>query len=123
MCGTRARTNFAYDEGSQSHSSSSSKLLSATLRAKLHKCHLTSLEMVKKTVVCNKEDQKTQQSPCSETGESFDHKGDCGNMVNWEGKIENVEQHYKSPEDEHIEQMIEELLDYGTIEFCSVLQN
>ncbi|KVI06068.1 ethylene-responsive transcription factor ERF003-like [Cynara cardunculus var. scolymus] len=116
MCGPRARTNFTYDtEGSQS---SSSKLLSATLRAKLHKCHMTSLEMAKKSMVGNNQESQ-QQSP---TGEFMENRGNCGNMVNWEGKMENM-QHYKSPEDEHIEQMIEELLDYGTIELCSVLQN
>ncbi|KAI3521179.1 hypothetical protein L1887_10640 [Cichorium endivia] len=125
MCGNRARTNFAHDvEGSQSQSQSpSSKLLSATLRAKLHKCHMTSLAMAKKTVVGNQEDQETQpRSPCSDTGEFMENKGNFGNMVNWEGKMENI-QHYKSSEDEHIEQMIEELLDYGTIEICSVFQN
>nr|XP_043616724.1 ethylene-responsive transcription factor ERF003-like [Erigeron canadensis] len=125
MCGSRARTNFPYDE--KLSQSCSSKLLSTTLRAKLHKCHLTSLEMTKKTgVVGNKEDQETQQqsssSSSSESGEFMEHKGSFANMVNWEGKMENV-QHYKSPEDEHIQQMIEELLDYGTFEFCSVLQN
>ncbi|KAI3777735.1 hypothetical protein L1987_47537 [Smallanthus sonchifolius] len=99
MCGTRARTNIAQNaEGSQS---SSSKLLSATLRAKLHKCHMASLEMAKKTVVgCKEDKEKQQQPPCYDTGE--------------------LRGSYKSPEDEHIEQMIEELLDYGTIEFCSV---
>ncbi|KAL7602701.1 hypothetical protein Lser_V15G17650 [Lactuca serriola] len=124
MCGTRARTNF---EGSQSQSqsqSSSSKLLSATLRAKLHKCHMTSLAMTKKTEVGNQEDQRThQRSPCSDTGEELmENRGNFGNIVNWEGKVENIQQ-YKSSEDEHIEQMIQELLDYGTIEFCSVVQN
>ncbi|KAM0033356.1 putative transcription factor AP2-EREBP family [Helianthus debilis subsp. tardiflorus] len=126
MCGTRARTNFCYDAegGSQS---SSSKLLSAALRAKLHKCHMTSLGLTNKTVAGNKEVKQTrQQSPCSseasDTGDFMVHSGNCGNMVKWEDKIDNI-QHYKSIEDEHIEQMIEELLHYGTIEFCSVLQN
>ncbi|KAD4889218.1 hypothetical protein R6Q59_033916 [Mikania micrantha] len=124
MCGTRARTNFCHDpEGSQS---SSSKLLSATLRAKLHKCHLTSLGIANKTMVGSKEDKQTQQqSPCSEssdTGDFMVHSGNCENVVNWEGKTDDM-QHYKSPEDEHIEQMIQELLHYGTIEFCSVMQN
>ncbi|KAK9066311.1 hypothetical protein SSX86_013632 [Deinandra increscens subsp. villosa] len=123
MCGNRARTNFGYDsEGS--HSSSSSKLLSATLRAKLHKCHMASLGVANKTVGGNKEDKQTQQqSPSSEEKRDFMvHSGSCVNMVKWEDKMDNV-QDYKSPEDEHIEQMIEELLHYGTIEFCSVLQN
>ncbi|XP_071711630.1 ethylene-responsive transcription factor ERF003-like [Rutidosis leptorrhynchoides] len=120
MCGKGARTNFAYNaEGSHS---SSSKLLSTTLRAKLHKCHMSSLEITKKTVVCKKEQETQQQSTCTETGEFMEDRGSFGNTVKWEGKIENVE-HYKSPEDEHIEQMIEELLDYGTIEICSVLGN
>ncbi|XP_076895804.1 ethylene-responsive transcription factor ERF003-like [Bidens hawaiensis] len=114
MCGTRARTNFTYDsEGSHPPST---KLLSATLRAKLHKCHLTSLGLANKTAAGNKEDKQTRptQSPCL-------RNGSCENTV----KIENLNmQHYnKSPEDEHIEQMIEELLHYGTIEFCSVMQN
>ncbi|XP_076888811.1 ethylene-responsive transcription factor ERF003-like [Bidens hawaiensis] len=110
MCGTRARTNFTYDaEGSHPPST---KLLSATLRAKLHKCHLTSLGIANKTAAGNKEDKQTRpQSPCL-------RNGSCENTV----KIENM-QYYKSPEDEHIEQMIEELLHYGTIEFCSVMQN
>nr|GEY73566.1 ethylene-responsive transcription factor ERF003-like [Tanacetum cinerariifolium] len=117
MCGARARTNFPYDaQGSQS---ASSKLLSATLRAKLHKCHMTSLEVAKNTVVSSKDDHETQQqSSSSDSGNFMDHRGSLGNM----GKSDNV-QCYKSAEDEHIQQMIEELLDYGTFEFCSVLQS
>ncbi|KAI7731385.1 hypothetical protein M8C21_011496, partial [Ambrosia artemisiifolia] len=125
MCGTRARTNFCYDAegGSQA---CSSKILSAALRAKLHKCHMTSLGLANKTSAGNKQDKQTQrQSSSSESSEAGDfnvHSGSCGNMVNWEDKMDNMQQ-YKSPEDEHIEQMIEELLHYGTIEFSSVLQN
>lgn len=33
---------------------------------------------------------------------------------------ENVQQ-FKSPEEEYIEQMIQELLDYGSVELCSVI--
>ncbi|KAM0060201.1 putative transcription factor AP2-EREBP family [Helianthus debilis subsp. tardiflorus] len=109
MCGSRARSNFAYDaEGSQP---ASTKLLSAALIAKLHKCHMASLELAKKTVAAENEvKQSRQRSPCShDTGES---RGDCDR----DGKMED----YKSAEDEHIEQMIEELLDYGTIEFCCI---
>lgn len=32
-------------------------------------------------------------------------------------------QQFKSLEDDHIEQMIQELLDYGSVELCSVMQN
>ena len=40
------------------------------------------------------------------------------------GKMESGNQQLiKTLEDDHIEQMIEELLDYGSIELSSVLQN
>ncbi|GJR61180.1 ethylene-responsive transcription factor ERF003-like protein [Tanacetum coccineum] len=99
MCGARARTNFPYDaQGSQS---ASSKLLSATLRAKLHKCHMTSLEVAKKRVVSSKDDHETQQqSSSSDSGDFMDHRGSLGNM----GKIDNL-RCYKSAEDEHIRQI------------------
>ncbi|GAY31840.1 hypothetical protein CUMW_280700 [Citrus unshiu] len=46
MCGPKARTNFPYNPNESQ--SSSSKLLSATLAAKLHKCHMASLQATKK---------------------------------------------------------------------------
>ncbi|KAG2238735.1 hypothetical protein Bca52824_092037 [Brassica carinata] len=46
MC-VRARTNFPYNPNAVP--SSSSKLLSATLTAKLHKCYMASLQLTKQT--------------------------------------------------------------------------
>ncbi|GKB74995.1 ethylene-responsive transcription factor ERF003-like protein, partial [Tanacetum coccineum] len=48
MCGPRARTNFPYNPNMSQ--SSSSKLLSATLTAKLHRCYMASLQMSKPSV-------------------------------------------------------------------------
>ncbi|PPR90443.1 hypothetical protein GOBAR_AA30243 [Gossypium barbadense] len=91
MCGPRARTNFPYNPNALQ--SSSSKLLSATLTAKLHKCYMASLQI-------------TKQKPLAET----------------EAKSAQVEttQQFKPLEEDHIEQMIEELLHYGSIELCNV---
>ncbi|KAG4949727.1 hypothetical protein JHK86_042966 [Glycine max] len=48
MCGTRARTNFPYNPNASQ--SSSSKLLSATLTAKLHRCYMASLQMTRPSI-------------------------------------------------------------------------
>lgn len=99
MCGSRARTNFSYDQ------SSSSKLLSATLMAKLHKCHVASLSMSKKP--------------------SLDKRMEAEKMRSFDGdqkKCEESGKESKSGEDDDdIEQMIQELLDYGSVELCSVM--
>lgn len=115
MSGPRARTNFVYNENEYSHSTPS-KLLSPALTAKLQRCHLTSLQMTKRPLL--KEAQEPQ-SPCVSSEDS------TGKSVNWvsnEGQVESSQQ-FKSLEDDHIEQMIEELLHYGSIELCSVMQN
>lgn len=65
MCGARARTNFT-DNASESQSSPS-KLLSATLRAKLQKCHIASLEMSRKSAAARHANQEAQ-SPNSDAG-------------------------------------------------------
>lgn len=47
-----------------------------------------------------------------------------GGEENWvvrEVKVESSSQQFKPLEDDHIEQMIEELLHYGSIELCSVV--
>ena len=142
MCGLKARTNFPYNP-SEPHSSSS-KLLSATLTAKLHKCHMASLslQMSKQNKPTHKEPQPQgvqshRSSPfvsgnaiagtSSDTGFRWPEKGHDelqwlqGNWVGEEGQVEVAEQEFQPVlRDDHIEQMIQELLDYGSIELCSV---
>ncbi|KAH6755184.1 Integrase-type DNA-binding superfamily protein [Perilla frutescens var. hirtella] len=116
MCGSRARTNFSYDATATGQSSSSSRLLSATLMAKLQKCHMTSLSMSKKPAL----DKRVE----AEEMRSFDGEKKCGNDFDGsENEPRKNVQEFKSVEDDHIEQMIQELLDYGSIELCSVLGN
>nr|APQ47418.1 AP2/ERF domain-containing transcription factor [Vernicia fordii] len=126
MCGPKARTNFPYNPNESQ--SSSSKLLSATLAAKLHKCHMASLQVTKNKNVTK---QTIHRTHCDPFGTSNDIAGksvetDCtwpeGKWVSEESQIGNSQegQVNEELEDHHIEQMIEELLDYGSMEFCSV---
>ncbi|KAK8505412.1 hypothetical protein V6N13_045850 [Hibiscus sabdariffa] len=133
MCGPRARTNFPYNPNAP-QSSTSSKLLSATLTAKLHKCYMASLQMMK---------QQTVQEPRNKapTPDVIDNIGIAGRdsgmgvrlqekrplpetEANWVVKkpqVETIQQfNFKPLEEDHIEQMIEELLHYGSIELCDV---
>ncbi|XAR50492.1 hypothetical protein NMG60_11004834 [Bertholletia excelsa] len=114
ICGPRARTNFANES-----SSSSTGLLSATLIAKLQRCHMASLQMVKKPVI---KEAREAQSLHVGRGGSFSGEAASGLPANWAGNRDQEEQ-FRTLEDDHIEQMIEELLDYGSIELCSVLNN
>ena len=104
MCGPRTRTNFPYNASEAQ--SSSSKILSATLTAKLQRCHMTSQQVSKKT----------------KTKEPNPHDAQFHPVLGNEGQM-GSEQQFKALEDDHIEQMIEELLDYGSIELCSVVPN
>jgi hypothetical protein len=125
MCGPKARTNFPYNPNAPQ--SNSSKLLSAALTAKLHKCHMASLQMAKKPV--HKEPQEPQ---CNHHNFTISHHGIAGKSSGERGFVEGqVEtsssssssdhQQFKPLEDDHIEQMIEELLYYGSIEVCNVV--
>ena len=107
MCGPKARTNFPYNPNAPLN-----KFLSATLTAKLHKCHLASLQTAKKPV------QKEPQEP-QFTMSSHRSSGQTGFV---EGQVETStdNQQFMPLEDDHIEQMIEELLYYGSIEVCNV---
>ncbi|OMO74195.1 hypothetical protein COLO4_26658 [Corchorus olitorius] len=129
MCGQKARTNFPYNPNEPQ--SSSSKLLSATLAAKLHKCHMAALQVAKKNAA--KESYGTQ---CHDLAPKFDIAGnhnvemDCRRLpeIKWEEGEEShhggsEQQQFIPLEDDHIDQMIEELLDYGSIELCSVSSN
>ncbi|CAL5210551.1 unnamed protein product [Lathyrus oleraceus] len=144
MCGPKARTNFPYNpNGPQS---SSSKLLSPTLTAKLNKCHMASLslQMSKQPQKETQQHVSTQSfSSCSinSNNSSFVYgnddigggtSGESG-LIRWldEGNsfvgfeshhVEVSHQQFQPVlEDDHIEQMIQELLDSGcSIELCSV---
>ncbi|KAI5660434.1 hypothetical protein M9H77_29227 [Catharanthus roseus] len=138
MCGPRARTNFSYD-ANESSPPSATKFLSATLIAKLQRCHVTSLKMAKRPHGTNKdsEDAVAQKCPQEDStnvngignGHNISSSHDFGQIVlpmsdNYGcGSYQNDGQMFKPLEDDHIEQMIEELLDYGSVELCSVIQN
>uniref|UniRef100_A0A2N9FC12 AP2/ERF domain-containing protein n=1 Tax=Fagus sylvatica TaxID=28930 RepID=A0A2N9FC12_FAGSY len=127
MCGARARTNFPYNPNAPQ--SSSSKLLSATLTAKLHRCYMASLQLTKQ------EPQKatilSRANTSSITGKTINEMGtrlpDTMSLgADQETSVKKVQventQQFKPLEDDHIEQMIQELLHYGSIELCSVVQ-
>ncbi|KAM5564727.1 ethylene-responsive transcription factor ERF003 [Rosa sericea] len=142
MCGPRARTNFPYNPNASQ--SSASKLLSQTLTAKLHRCYMASLQMTKSTPL--KQPSKPQLSyvdtknvgiaenekPSIEVPEkkpalTAEPKQEQEQEPNWgfvnKVKVESTqdEKSIEPLEDDHIEQMIEELLHYGSIELCSVV--
>ncbi|KAK1287907.1 hypothetical protein QJS10_CPB19g00656 [Acorus calamus] len=95
ICGPRARTNFTYDPNS---SPSSERFLSAALIAKLHKCHLASLQ-------ATRQPEQTRQVPSSFN--NHNNNGAC-------------EQFHSLEDDKHIQQVIEELMDSGlSVELCS----
>ncbi|KAJ1410059.1 DNA-binding domain superfamily [Sesbania bispinosa] len=127
MCGPKARTNFPYNPNG-SHSSSS-KLLSATLTAKLHKCHMASLSLQ----MANQKPPERQPQPSHRSNPFASPNAIAGttsdsgfrwlegNWVGMEGQVEVSHQQFQPVlEDDHIEQMIQELLHYGSIELCSV---
>ncbi|KAF8091033.1 hypothetical protein N665_0458s0033 [Sinapis alba] len=134
MCGPRARTNFPYNPNAVP--SSSSKLLSATLTAKLHKCYMASLQLTKQTQT---QSQTQAQNPrlrsfslpdndsvtsMTAGGKHYNRGGgvtETMKEIKWEDGNMNLQQSFKPLEEDHIEQMIEELLHYGSIELCSVL--
>ncbi|TKY48025.1 regulation of transcription [Spatholobus suberectus] len=131
MCGPKARTNFAYNPSEPQ--SSSSKLLSATLTAKLHKCHMASLSLqMTKQKQTQREAQGSSNSGSNDiAGTSADtgfrwpekrHEEMQWLEGHWVGEESQVEVAEQQPvlEDDHIEQMIQELLDYGSMELSSV---
>ncbi|GMI92461.1 ethylene and salt inducible 3 [Hibiscus trionum] len=129
MCGPRARTNFPYNPNAPQ--SSSSKILSATLTAKLHKCYMASLQMTKQQQLQGSKSEPPTPHIMSNNGIPGRDNGMGGfrlpekrplpvqdTETNWVVKKAQVErtQPFKSLEEDHIEQMIEELLDNGSIE-------
>ncbi|KAG6649675.1 protein PPLZ02-like [Carya illinoinensis] len=130
MCGPRARTNFPYNPNAPQ--SSSSKLLSANLTAKLHKCYMTSLQMTKPLaqeplkaasphVIATNGKPIEMAMPLPEKRHVAELEQEP-NLVSKKFKVESSQQvQFRPLEDDYIEQMIEELLDYGSIELCSVV--
>nr|KYP46756.1 Ethylene-responsive transcription factor ERF003 family [Cajanus cajan]KYP46757.1 Ethylene-responsive transcription factor ERF003 family [Cajanus cajan] len=139
MCGGRARTNFPFNPNvSHSSSSSSSKLLSATLTAKLHRCYMASLQMTRQALASSSEPQRTASVPNAtststpnnnfsvKSGQTHAHKRpEEEDQESEANRVKEVENHvplqFKPLEEDHIEQMIEELLDYGSIELCPLI--
>ncbi|KAJ0476942.1 putative transcription factor AP2-EREBP family [Helianthus annuus] len=143
MCGPRARTNFPYNPNMSQ--SSSSKLLSATLTAKLHRCYMASLQMTKPSiqqqqmmnskrmcsthVVESSPDTKPMvlmqhQQPEADINTTHHHHHQHYQHCHPHHQHHHQQQQFLAKlEDHHIEQMIEELLHYGSIEFCSIDQS
>lgn len=141
MCGPRARTNFPYNPNMPQ--TSSSKLLSATLTAKLHRCYMASLQMAK-TSSQTQHPQRMAPPVSHNPPAAAAAAAIAANLSIWppqDKKQQTAAQQQQPPpaaavgggtgntttqfikplEDDHIEQMIEELLDYGSIELCSVM--
>lgn len=179
MCGPRARTNFPYNPNSSQ--TSSSKLLSATLTAKLHKCYLTSLQLTKQSIseehsshallqqkrriettsrvpsaaattasaaaaggafasgnhsICAGDDDYHHRMwspemkpivplpppppPPPPSKQQYQEEEEADWLMKKFQAAESQNQYNIKPlEDDHIEQMIEELLHYGSFELCS----
>lgn len=127
MCGAKARTNFPHNPINEADQSSSSKLLSATLTAKLqHKCHMASMAKHKPAQITEPMKLGVQgisnpsgNAAAVAAGTSTDSNNTGFRWL--EGKVEVAEQQQFHPvlEDDHIEQMIQELLHYGSIELSS----
>ncbi|XP_038899890.1 ethylene-responsive transcription factor ERF003-like [Benincasa hispida] len=130
MCGPNARTNFQYNPNDQHSSSSSSNLLSAALIAKLHKCHLASLQIAKKHIH-KQHPAGFQPPPPSIAGPTTGRRwtpeetwvySDEGQMeMNDNNNNNNIhhQQCLQPLEDDHIEQMIQELLHLGSFEIIT----
>ncbi|RVW91539.1 Ethylene-responsive transcription factor ERF003 [Vitis vinifera] len=120
MCGPRARTNFTYN--SDDSQSSSSKLLSATLTAKLQRCYMASPQGAK--IPLATDFQQPHYSPNFGTVDVMAARN-CQVGVGSPAKrrrqvqgkwVGGEDEEFKVLEDDHIEQMIEELLHSGSIE-------
>ncbi|KAK4756613.1 hypothetical protein SAY87_006740 [Trapa incisa] len=127
MCGPKAKTNFQQDLN-RDHCSQSSKFLSAALTAKLHKCHMASLQLTRKASA--NEPSKSHGNGADFTRNLTDGGDDRPshviqwNEMNWdsgseEGRSSGPRRLVGTLEDDQIEQMIDELLDYGSVELCS----
>ncbi|KAJ3695545.1 hypothetical protein LUZ60_000922 [Juncus effusus] len=107
MCGNRGRTNFPYD--SNTHISSNTTYLSSALTAKLHRFNMASMQVAP---------QQVRQQP---TGTSFTSAELSVPVVTVKQESNNAREmdQYDYLEEDHVEQMIEELLDSNfSMELC-----
>ncbi|MQM08781.1 hypothetical protein Taro_041641 [Colocasia esculenta] len=127
MCGPRARTNFPYNPGSPPQQAA--RFLSAPLMAKLHRCHLASLQASPPAAAFRGAPHKAQVAvpPGSDDGRgSSDNSSDCSLEAGVQPQAEggcageaSSQVQFGCLEDDHIEQMIDELLDCGySMELC-----
>lgn len=140
MCGPRARTNFPFNPNAPP--SSSSKILSSTLTAKLHRCYLASLQeprlgsSKKNSAMTSDQTNSIHGSNQSLTCLKLDSEksnnigiwqkksGSKQCESNWVMKVELENNQFgisgqKRESDDDISQMIEELLECGSLEICS----
>ncbi|XP_023538461.1 ethylene-responsive transcription factor ERF003-like [Cucurbita pepo subsp. pepo] len=106
MCGPRARTNFPFN----ANDSNSFELFSANLTAKLHRCYMASLHLTnpspqKPAMPVTTENERVAAAAAVKRGQT--------EMV--------AHQPFEALEEDDIEQMIEELIHYGSVELCSVM--
>lgn len=112
ICGERAKLNFQH--------TLNSKFLSSTLMAKLQKCYKTSLETTNSHLrfgVSEKTSElsKTRAKRCAAAEEEEEDR--CRRAKRMKGVSScGNEEAFEEMSDDHIEQMIEELLGYGSIE-------
>lgn len=130
MCGPKARTNFQLNLNDQPSFSSSSNLLSPALIAKLHKCHLASLQIAKKHIHKQHPGFDPNGGPPpsisrTTTGqwppeETWVYSDEAQMEINNNNDNNIHRQQCLQPlEDDHIEQMIQELLDLGPFEIIT----
>lgn len=115
MCGAKARTNFRYH--SNVMQSSNSKILSDNLTAKLQRCYLASLQIG----IQDSGEFSREISPPVCAGASSSVVEEIRPAAEWVVRSVGIEREFgevKMLEDEQIQQMIEELLFYGSLEFC-----
>ncbi|XP_031481707.1 ethylene-responsive transcription factor ERF003 [Nymphaea colorata] len=136
MCGPRARTNFPYNPTASP--SSSSKFLSPTLTAKLQRCQLASLQLTRpalKDTESSNGNSSIKSRGASSIGQQsitclrLDNRkpGDIGvwqdkpsgrqRESSWVMKVQlENDQQSTSLDDDYIQQMIDELIDYSSVE-------
>ncbi|OAY74014.1 Ethylene-responsive transcription factor ERF003 [Ananas comosus] len=111
MCGPRARTNFAYTANSASPPPNHPKFLSAALTAKLHRLNLVSslqsaTALQPMTAAAKDAARRAQKKPAAAAVTKAKAAAAAA------GTDSSAEVHFSYLEDrQHIEQMIEELLD------------